>query len=82
MVQSFYDKLFTSEPCNVVDVVLDDIPDKVSVDMNEQLCKPYTNQEIKANMFQMGPTKAQGPDGFPALFYETHQNLLEEENTL
>lgn len=35
MVQSFYDKLFTSEPCNVVDVVLDDIPDKVSVDMNE-----------------------------------------------
>lgn len=60
MVQSFYDKLFTSEPCDSTDVVLDSIPTKVSADMNDELCKPYTNQEIREALFQMGPTKAPG----------------------
>lgn len=48
-------------------------------EMNEELCKPYNNEEIGTAFFQMGPTKAPGPDGFPALFYQTHWNFLEED---
>ena len=47
--------------------------------MNEYLSKPFTNEEIKAALFQMGPTKAPGPDGFPALFYHNHWEFLGEE---
>jgi hypothetical protein len=47
--------------------------------MNEDLCKPYTDEEIGAALFQMGPTKAPGPDGFPALFYQTHWDFFMEE---
>ena len=47
--------------------------------MNEELCRPYTNEEIKSALFQMGPTKAPDPEGFPALFYQTHWAFPEED---
>jgi hypothetical protein len=76
MVQQFYGDLFTSEPTLSTDAVLDAIPSKVSPEMNADLTKEYTNEEIKTALFQMGPTKAPGLDGFPALFYQTHWEFL------
>lgn len=47
--------------------------------MNEELCRPYTNEEIKSALFQMGHIKASDPDGFSALFYQTRWAFLEED---
>ena len=51
----------------------------VSDDMNEELCKPFTDQEISDALFQMGPLKAPGPDGFPARFFQRNWGLIKED---
>lgn len=58
MVQHFYGNLFTSEPGIASDEVLDAIPQKVDPSMNDSLCSPFIDDEIKTALFQMGPTKA------------------------
>ena len=44
--------------------------------MNLQLCKEFTDEEISDALFQIGPLKAPGPDGFPARFFQRNWLLM------
>jgi hypothetical protein len=47
--------------------------------MNEQLCRDFSEKEISDALFQIGPIKAPGPDGFPARFYQRNWELLKPD---
>jgi hypothetical protein len=49
---------------------MDDIS-QVSDKENEQLVKPFSEEEIRHAVFQMEHNKALRPDGFPVEFYQT-----------
>ncbi|XP_020173489.1 uncharacterized protein [Aegilops tauschii subsp. strangulata] len=81
MTNNFYRDLYTSEGVQGMELVLDTVPTKVTAAMNETLNAPYSQDEVKKALFQMFPTKAPGPDGFPAHFFQHHWDTCAEDVT-
>lgn len=81
LVNEFYQTLYSSEGVQGMDEVLAHVPRKVTPAMNEALCAPYSNEEVKNALFLMFPTKfkSPGPDGFPAHFYQQHWDICSNE---
>ncbi|CAL1404768.1 unnamed protein product [Linum trigynum] len=67
-VINFYKSLFTKKS-GLNDGALQDFPRLVSHDMNLDLDRDPTVEEIRAAVFDLGPTKSPGPDGFAGSFY-------------
>lgn len=65
----FYTRLFTQSNPHELDRVLEGVKRVVTADINAELVKPYTMEEIDIAIKQMAPLKAPGLDGMPLLFY-------------
>ena len=72
----FYSNLFTAQPNLEPEQIVQHVPHRVTDDMNEGLCKPFTADEVRRALFMMGPNKAPGPDGFTAGFYQHHWDIV------
>jgi hypothetical protein len=57
------------------------VPLRVDRAMNSKLDAPFSAKEIKAALFEMYPTKAPGPDGFPVHFFQRNWDVCGEEVT-
>uniref|UniRef100_A0A8I6X7Y2 Reverse transcriptase domain-containing protein n=1 Tax=Hordeum vulgare subsp. vulgare TaxID=112509 RepID=A0A8I6X7Y2_HORVV len=81
MATSYFKEVYTKDPTLTPEVVLEAIDSKVSEQMNAMLCAPFTEEEVSNALFQIGPLKAPGTDGFPARFYQRNWAALKTEIT-
>lgn len=81
IVVSYFQSLFTSSSSKPSELITCRVDSRVTSDMNNQLLKAFTPDEIKSAVFQMGLIKALGPNGFPTLFYQKHWDLIGDEVT-
>jgi hypothetical protein len=72
----YFQSLYTKDPGVNPQEVLELVEARVSDEVNDELCKPFTNTEIADVLFQIGPLKAPGPDGFPARFFRRNWDVI------
>jgi hypothetical protein len=76
VTSSFYKDLFMASEELYPDLILHHVPRKVSDVMNDRLARTFTAEEVERAIFAMGASKAPGPDGLTAGFYQLHWELL------
>ncbi|KAL5555276.1 hypothetical protein UlMin_037512 [Ulmus minor] len=62
-----------------INLITDSIPIRVSPEMNNCLLKPFNEDEVKAAVFGMNPTKAPRFDGMPALFFQKYWQFVGQD---
>ena len=69
---NYFETLYTSSPTSSTRManVFQGFQGKITDDINTELTRPVTEQEIKDSVFAVAPSKAPGPDGFTAEFYQ------------
>jgi hypothetical protein len=77
--KDYFLALFTKDQHVEPTQLLDIIDTVVTIDMNESLTREFSKKEILNSLFQIGPLKAPGPDGFPARFFQRNWAALRHD---
>lgn len=79
MVTDYFTNLFTADPALCADQVIDLINARVTDNMNDGLCAELSDKEIADALFQIGPLKAPGPDGFLAWMFQRNWAIMKDQ---
>ncbi|KAL3530646.1 hypothetical protein ACH5RR_009968 [Cinchona calisaya] len=80
-ITNFYEHMFTSSHPIEFEDILRDIPTTITSIMNDQITKPFEEEEIRKVIFSMHPNKAPGPDGMSPLFFMQFWDIVGKDVT-
>lgn len=71
---TYFQNLFqTSNPSQLqMEACLTSVPQRVTLEMNNQLQLQFTHDEVQEALKQMAPLKSLGPDGYSAYFFQSY----------
>lgn len=76
LVQDFFQQLYMVRHIIDNETVVSLIPRLVTYEINVVLLPPLLNDEVQKVVFNLGGTKASGPNDFLDLFYQSNQDVL------
>lgn len=79
MATDYLQEMFAADPTLNPESVSRLFQAKVTAEMNDLFCADFKDEEIAQALFQIGPLKAPGPDGFPARFYQRNWGIIKED---
>ncbi|KAH1130307.1 hypothetical protein J1N35_001685 [Gossypium stocksii] len=79
ITRSYFQNLFAAGRRGDYEHLLSGINCCISEEDNTRLIAGYTKEEIQEALSELGPTKAPGEDGLPALFYQKCWPIIGEE---
>ena len=79
LTSDYFSQLFASSNLAQVDEVVRCVDKVVTPQMNEDLIRPYSKDEVRAALFQMHPSKAPEPDGMSPLFFQKYWSIVGED---
>lgn len=68
--RAYFQNLFSAGRRGNYDNILSGVERCINEEANQRLTAPYSRKEVTEVVFDMGPMKAPGEDGFPAAFYQ------------
>jgi endonuclease/exonuclease/phosphatase family metal-dependent hydrolase len=75
----YYHDLFQSGGAQEIEACLDGLESRVTAEMNQNLCREFTEIEVDDAIKQMQPMKSPGPDGFSAGFFQRSWSTVRGE---
>uniref|UniRef100_A0A2N9HFG8 Endonuclease/exonuclease/phosphatase domain-containing protein n=1 Tax=Fagus sylvatica TaxID=28930 RepID=A0A2N9HFG8_FAGSY len=81
VITNYFGNMFTSSNPSSIDLVVNSVDQVVTPEMNDILLQPVTEDEVKIAVFQIPPSKAPGPDGMIALFFQKYWHVLSADIT-
>ena len=76
-----FQNLYTSSHPSQISEVTDTISARVIDEMNQNLIQTFTRSEVEAALKQMHPTKAPGPNGMSAIFFQKYWDVVGNDIT-
>ena len=75
---SYFEALYTTSNLSNIEETTTAILTRVIEKMNTELAKDFTRDEMVAALKQIHPTKALGPDGRSAMFYQKYWSIVSD----
>jgi hypothetical protein len=76
MATNFFRDLYSKDKLVNTDELVNLMHSPISEEINKELCKDFSKEEVGDALFQIGPIKAPGPDGLPARFFQRNWGVM------